>query len=91
MSCYRDGFPAGLLRHEEDIVHQIGVRIVFEPVAIRYKLLVLSVERSGNIAQKDKADDDLPVFRRRDMSPQDACCIPYLFLKANIGVSLFCH
>ena len=91
MSRRRDCLPACLLWHEEDVVHQVGVRVVLETVAVHHKFPVLCIKRRGNVAQKNKSDDDFPVFCRRDMPPQDARRVPYLFFKANIGVRPFCH
>lgn len=91
----RDVFPAGLRRHKEHVLFHVGVTVVFESVTLFYQSLVAAIERTRNVAQKDKPDNHLAVFRGGDMPPQDASRVPNLLFESDIRLSRlfgrFCH
>ena len=35
-----NGAPPGILRHEENILHRIGITVILEPIAFLYKFLI---------------------------------------------------
>ena len=91
VSSCGNGAPPCFLRHEENILHRISVAVILEAVAFIHEFLISFIKGCGYVAQKDKPDDYLSVFRCRYMSPQNASCIPQLFFKAYVGIRFVSH
>jgi len=64
-----NGAPPRLLRYEEHILHRVCVVVILESVAFIYEFLISFIKGCGYVSQKDKSDDYLSVFRRRNMPP----------------------
>ena len=91
MGVFGNIAPAGTLRHKEDVVLQIGIRVVFKALALCHQLRTALLKGRRDIAQEDQADNDLPVLGSGDRAPQNACRVPELFFKSEICLCFFCH
>lgn len=81
----RDALPAGFLRHEKDVLLRVGVRILFESLALRHELVPPRVEPVGEVFQEDEAEDDVFVLGGVQIAAENAGGVPYLFLKTDRG------
>ena len=86
-----NGTPSCFLRDKEYALHSISVAVILETIALIHKFLITLIKGCGNVAQENKPDDNFSVFCRRNVTPQNASCIPKLFLKADVGICSFCH
>jgi hypothetical protein len=57
-----DAGPAGGLGHPEDVLGEVFLGIFGVGVVLGFKLDALQIERSGDVAQEEKAEGDMLVF-----------------------------